>query len=109
MAGPPWGTLVENACLAHAINSGQQVWYWRDEPYEVDAVLSGSWGKWAMEVKTGGFGMRDLAGLLEFCRRFPEFKPLVLCPDSEAARSIPGIRTLYWGDFLWGEAPQAAK
>jgi len=39
--------------LAHAWNSGQVVSYWREEPLEVDGILEGSWGKWAIEVKTG--------------------------------------------------------
>jgi predicted AAA+ superfamily ATPase len=106
-AGQGWGGRVENACLAHAVNSGQEVCYWREEPYEVDGVFSGSWGKWAVEVKTGDFVMRDLAGLLEFCRRYPEFKPLVLCSKKRAAEKLEGIATLYWGDFLLGKEPVA--
>jgi predicted AAA+ superfamily ATPase len=74
-----FGTWVENACLAHAWNSGQDVAYWREEPLEVDGILQGSWGKWAIEVKTGRFQMNDLAGLLEFTRRHSGFKPLVIC------------------------------
>jgi predicted AAA+ superfamily ATPase len=74
-----FGTWVENACLAHAWNSGQSVSYWREEPLEVDGVLEGSWGKWAVEVKIGKFQMKDLTGLLEFTRRHPAFKPLVIC------------------------------
>ena len=99
-----WGGRVENACLAHAINSGQEVSYWREEPYEIDGVFSGSWGKWAVEIKAGDFVMRDLAGLLEFCRRHPEFKPLVLCSRKRAAEKLDGFTTLYWGDFLLGSA-----
>jgi hypothetical protein len=76
---PRWGAWVENACLAHAWNRGQTVYYWREEPLEVDGVFVGSWGKWAVEVKTGNFGLRDLPGLFEFCRRYPAFQPLVLC------------------------------
>src|SRR5262245_23226115 len=34
-----FGFCVENACLAFAINQGQQVSYWREEPLEVDAIL----------------------------------------------------------------------
>ncbi|HVE87764.1 MAG TPA: AAA family ATPase, partial [Myxococcales bacterium] len=49
-----FGAWVENACLAHAWNAGQRVSYWREEPLEVDAVIDGSWGSWAIEVKTGG-------------------------------------------------------
>ncbi|MBI5211636.1 MAG: ATP-binding protein [Elusimicrobia bacterium] len=100
-----WGGRVENACLAHAVNCGQEVFYWREEPHEVDGVFSGTWGKWAVEVKTGDFLMRDLAGLLEFCRRHPDFQPLVLCSRGRAGEGIPGIRTMYWGDFLLGGAP----
>lgn len=97
---PRWGAWVENACLAHAWNRGQEVYYWREEPLEVDGVLIGSWGKWALEVKTGGFATRDLGGLFEFCRRYPEFRPLVLCPRERAADAIAGVRLMFWGDFL---------
>jgi predicted AAA+ superfamily ATPase len=47
-----FGVWVENAFFAHASNVGQQS-YWCEEPLEVDTVLEGSWGKWAIEVKTG--------------------------------------------------------
>lgn len=100
-----WGGRVENACLAHALNCGQEVFYWREEPYEVDGVFSGTWGKWAVEVKTGDFSTRDLAGLLEFCRRYPEFQPLALCSRARAAEGVPGVRAMYWGDFLLGGRP----
>src|SRR5262245_27373231 len=66
-----WGAWVENACLARAWNAGQSVWYWREEPLEVDGVIEGSWGAWAVEVKTGRFQPKDLTGLLEFNRRHP--------------------------------------
>lgn len=99
---PEWGRQVENACLAFAINSGQGVAYWREEPHEVDAVMDGSWGKWAVEVKTGAFSARDLAGLLEFARRSPEFAPLVICEEQhgDVARRL-GMRSIDWREFLW--------
>jgi uncharacterized protein len=97
---PRWGAWVENACLAHAWNRGQTVYYWREEPLEVDGVFVGDWGKWAVEVKTGNFGMRDLQGLFEFCRRYPAFQPMVLCSRERAKDRIPGTRLMYWGDFL---------
>jgi predicted AAA+ superfamily ATPase len=99
-----WGAWVENACLAHAWNRGQEVYYWREDPLEVDGVLVGSWGKWAIEVKTGNFAVRDLAGLFEFCRRHAGFRPLVLCARERAEEAIPGVRLMYWGDFLRGKA-----
>ncbi len=57
--GPPdpereparFGLWVENACLAFAINQGQRMTYWREEPLELDAVFEWSWGDWAIEIK----------------------------------------------------------
>ena len=107
--GPPdpareperFGFWVENACLAFAITQDQQVTYWREEPLEIDAVFDGSWGKWAVEVKTGRFDVQALRGLLEFCRRHPAFKPLVICaPDSEETARRHGIPSISWEDFL---------
>ncbi len=107
--GPPdpareparWGAWIENACLASAINQGQRVTYWREEPLEVDAVVEGSWGRWAFEIKAGRFDRRDLAGLLEFCRRHPSFRPLVVTRpgDEEAVRRF-GLPAIAWVDFL---------
>jgi predicted AAA+ superfamily ATPase len=105
--GPPargdsrHGAWVENACLAHAWNDGQRVAYWREEPLEVDAILEGSWGAWAVEVKTGRVDPAELRGLLEFTRRQPRFKPLVLCdPGQERAIARLGIAALAWPRFL---------
>jgi len=90
-----FGRWVENACIAHAWNAGQQVWYWREEPYEVDMVIEGSWGSWAVEVKSGLFTNHDLTGLFTFCKKYPNFKPLVICqnpekdmPSNDAVKSI---------------------
>ena len=96
-----FGIWVENACIAFAINQGQQVSYWREEPLEVDAVFDGSWGKWAVEVKTGRFDIGALRGLLEFCRRHPAFKPLVIsAPGDEEVARRHGIASISWEDFL---------
>jgi predicted AAA+ superfamily ATPase len=101
-----FGSWVENACLAHAWNAGQRVAYWREEPFDVDGVLDGSWGKWAVEVKSGAFDGRDLRGLVEFGRRFRAYRPLVLCPPQQrttAERS--GIEAMDWRDFLLSGPP----
>lgn len=97
-----WGRWVENACLAFAIGNEQKVFYWREDPNEVDGVFEGSWGKFAVEIKTGNYISRDLVGLLEFSRRYPEFQPVVLCDEDrvEIAQRI-GLRAVPWKKFLW--------
>jgi hypothetical protein len=113
--GPPdpnrersrFGSWVENACLAAAINAGQQVTYWREEPLEVDAIIEGSWGTWAVEVKTGAFEPSDLRGLLEFCRRHRGFKPLVVtAPGDEARATRLEIAAISWQEFLLNGPPR---
>jgi predicted AAA+ superfamily ATPase len=96
-----WGRWVENACIAFAIGCGQTVHYWRDESLEVDAVLSGDWGNWAVEIKTSDYTSRDLSGLLEFSRRYPEFRPMVLCDEdhTDTARML-GVEAMGWREFL---------
>ena len=96
-----FGVWVENACLAFLWNSGQDVAYWREEPLEVDAVSRGDLGSWAIEVKAGGLRAADLRGLAEFCRRFPDFRPLVVCREEHrpVAERL-GIPAMAWEDFL---------
>ncbi|MHB1846493.1 MAG: ATP-binding protein [Deltaproteobacteria bacterium] len=96
-----FGAWVENACLAHAWNAGQRVSYWREEPLEVDGVLEGSWGAFAIEVKTGAVAAAELRGLTEFARRHPKYQPLVV--GAEAGRSAVvrlGVDFITWIDFL---------
>jgi hypothetical protein len=97
-----WGRWVENACLAHAVNCQQSVCYWREEPYEVDGIIEGAWGRWAVEIKTGSYTLRDLQGLLEFTRRNPEFRPLLIGDADylDTARRV-GIAAVAWKRFLW--------
>jgi len=96
-----FGSWVENACLAFGINQGQRVTYWREEPLEIDAVLEGSWGNWAIEIKTGRFSGQDMRGLTEFCRRYPAFAPLVItAPGDEVNAQRHGIRSMSWEGFL---------
>ena len=107
--GPPdpvreparFGMWTENACLAFAVNQGQRVTYWREEPLELDAIFQGSWGDWAVEVKTGSFNSQQLKGLLEFCRRNPQFRPLVITsPGNELLARRHGLSAVNWKDFL---------
>lgn len=101
-----FGAWVENACLAHAWNAGQRVSYWREGPFEVDGVIEGSWGSWAVEVKTGSISPVDLRGWGELTRRQPGFRPLVLC-DAEARSAVDrtGLPAMAWSEFLLGGPP----
>jgi predicted RecB family endonuclease len=77
------------------------VTYWREEPMEVDAVIEGSWGEWAIEVKTGEFDSQALRGLLEFCRRFSKFRPLVITrPGNESIARRHHLPAISWKEFL---------
>jgi uncharacterized protein len=116
--GPPdpsgeperFGFWVENACLAFAVNQGQRVTYWREEPWEIDAVFEGSWGYWALEVKTSRFDSQGLKGLLEFCRRNPKFRPLVItAPGGEAIAHRHGLLAVSWKEFLMSGPPSVSK
>jgi len=116
--GPPdpgreperFGFWVENACLAFAVNQGQRVTYWREEPWEVDAVFEGSWGGRAVEVKTGPFDLQRLKGLLEFCRRHPKFQPLVItAPGQEVTARRHGLSALNWKEFLMSGPPSPSR
>ncbi len=107
--GPPsperdasrWGRWVENACIAHAWNAGQTVRYWRAAPLEVDMTVEGSWGRWAVEVKTGRYTTTDLAGLFELCRRHRELAPLVVCdPGRQSVARRAGVQVVTWQEFL---------
>jgi len=101
-----FGAWVENACLAHAWNAGQHVRYWREEPLEVDAVMEGSWGAWAIEVKTGSISPADLKGLGEITRRETRFRPLVLCDeDARSAVERAGFTAMTWTEFLLNGPP----
>jgi predicted AAA+ superfamily ATPase len=95
------GRWVENACIAYAWNAGQRVSYWRERSLEVDVVLEGSWGAWAIEIKTGAFRSADLLGLFEFVNREPAYRPLLVCDASRlAAAERLGVAAQSWQDFL---------
>lgn len=107
-AGPPTaadperlGRWIENAVLAHAWNRGQRVRYWREEPHEVNMVLDGSWGAFAVEVKSGRYAQSDLAGLFEFTRRHPRYQPLFVgvAGGLDLAERL-GVRAITWQEFL---------
>jgi predicted AAA+ superfamily ATPase len=96
-----WGRWLENACIAHAWNAGQRLSYWRKEPYEVDMILSGSWGRCAVEIKSGGYTAGDLRGLMEFCNIHKDYHPLVVCDkEGTSIAGDAGIKAILWKDYL---------
>ncbi len=102
-----FGAWVENACLAHAWNEGQRVSYWREEPLEIDGILEGTWGSWAVEVKTGAVAVADLQGLAEFTRRHPRFGALLICgEEGKAVAERAGLRAIHWREFLLSGPPR---
>jgi hypothetical protein len=104
-----WGQWVENACLAHAVNHGQDLHYWREEPWEVDGIIHGTWGDWMLEVKTGHYDLSGLRGLAEASQRFPELLPVVLCdPGRERTAREAGFAVLPWTDYLMDAAAALA-
>lgn len=105
-----FGFWVESACLAHAWISGQSVSFWREGPLEVDGVSEGSWGSWAVEVKTGALQSSDLRGLLEFTRRHSQYRPLVVC-DAEQLPVVSrvGVEATTWRDYLLHGPPRNTR
>jgi len=102
-AGDParWGRWLENACLAHAIHQGHEVHYWREEPWEVDGVVTGPDARLLIEVKSGRFTAEDLRGLAHAAGRFPDFRPLVICdPGEEHQATAAGFDAVSWVNFL---------
>jgi len=96
-----WGYWVENACLARAINDGLAVHFWREEPWEVDAVVAGGGEHYLLEVKTGRYSAEDLRGLGHAAQKFPECRPIVLCdPGCERIAEAAGFEAASWVDFL---------
>ena len=98
-----WGRWLENACIAFAINAGYRVAYWREEPLEIDMVIDGADGPWAIEVKSGEFTGYDLQGLLTFCARHPEYRPLVIGEERYRESAVStGVSFMRWQDYLLG-------
>lgn len=56
----------------------------------MDAILDGSWGRWAVEITTGATTSRDARGLAEFTRRYPTYRPLLLTEPSRLEESALG-------------------
>ncbi len=103
MAGPALEGLIYQHLRAWVdygnIDCG--IFFWRTrEGSEVDFVLYGNAGFWAVEVKNATtVRPRDLRALKSFREDYPECTPLFLY-RGEAPLLIDGIRCLHAGDFL---------
>jgi uncharacterized protein len=83
------GFYFENAVGARFIEAGWDTFYWKDRNYEVDFVVFGpNLEKWAVEVKLTSPSDDELRGLRQFCRRHPDFTPVVVCPKSIANKDV---------------------
>lgn len=75
-----WGRVVESAVGAHLHNTlepAMRLCYWRDDPDEVDFVLSRGPRVLGIEVKSGRWA-RALRGLQAFENRFPKARTLLV-------------------------------
>jgi predicted AAA+ superfamily ATPase len=76
-----WGHLVESAVGAHlineSVNTGLEIFYWRERNKEVDFVLKKDDRIIALEIKTGKKEV-TLPGIEEFSRKYDTHKKLLL-------------------------------
>ncbi|MFN3454476.1 MAG: ATP-binding protein [Pseudobdellovibrio sp.] len=93
-----FGFYFENAVGARLIESGWETYYWKERNHEVDFVTIGPNNeKWALEVKLTPPSLKELTGLVEFCKKHPEFKPYVACPQKV---ELPGINYISAEEIL---------
>jgi hypothetical protein len=69
-----------------------------------------TWGNWTIEVQTRNFQFNELRGLLEFCRRNPRFRPLVITSTgNQAVAENAQVASIAWPDFLLSGPPISLK
>lgn len=80
--------------------------YWRTKTnLEVDFVIYGPLGLWAIEVKNNRrYSPKDFHGLKAFCKDYPEAKGILLYRGKERAK-VEGIWCLPCDDFLRAIVP----
>ena len=98
-----WGRLVESAVGAHLHNTlevSMRLSYWRDDPFEVDFVLSQGPRVLGIGVKSSG-RVRSLPGLRAFNNRFPRAEALLVTGTGDAGQSSFGNqRSVPINEFL---------
>jgi predicted AAA+ superfamily ATPase len=108
LEGPALEGLVAQhlrAWIAYG-NRGAKIFYWRTRSgVEVDFIVYGDAGFWAVEVKnTARVRPEDLGGLKSFAADYPECKPLLLYRGRERLR-IERIDCLPVDEFLRNLTP----
>ena len=91
-----WGRLVESAVGAHLHNTlevSMRLAYWRDDPHEVDFVLSQGPRVLGIEVKSGR-RPRSLPGPAAFEKRFPRARTMLVTGTADAGRGVFGHQTV---------------
>ena len=91
-----WGRLVESAVGAHLHNTlevSMRLAYWRDDPHEVDFVLSQGPRVLGIEVKSSRRA-RSLPGLAAFEKRFPRARTMLVTGTGDAGRGVFGNQTV---------------
>lgn len=78
-----WGRLVETAVGAHLLNSGLDVFYWREGNREVDYVIVADRRPLALEVKSGR-RETSLSGFTAFSQKYRNARVLLV-----GAQGIP--------------------
>jgi hypothetical protein len=94
--GAAYGLLGRpNPAGTNTSRSTQTNWRW------TTPIFENSCGSWPIEIKAGTFRTADLHGLLEFPKRHPNYRPLLIC--DLAGLSIAeraGVEAVAWRNFL---------
>ncbi|MCY3999882.1 MAG: AAA family ATPase [Bacteroidetes bacterium] len=94
-----WGRIVESAVGAHLLNSSgfaSKIHYWRDEPHEVDYVVSRGPDLLGIDVKSGSSTKKG--GLNAFKRRFPNAKTMIVGPNGIPLHDFFSLTADEWLD-----------
>ena len=107
--GSAFEGLVAQHLRAWIAYSGKEcdLFYWRTRSgVEVDFVIYGEDGFWAVEVKnTAKIRSQDLRPLKSFCSDYPECEPILVYRGEDRLR-IDGVLCLPGGEFLRSIRPE---
>ena len=93
-----WGRIVESVVGAHLFNTATLdigLYYWRENPYEVDFVLQRGPRIVAIEVKSGT-KMRPLQGMESFSERFNPQQSILVGEDGIPLNEFLSVPAHYW-------------